>query len=147
MEKELINPDSLYSSGRAYSKGVKFNMGDSEILFISGQISKNEKGEVVGKGDRAKQTEYIFEKLITILKEAEMGIDDLVKVNIYITNIKEFEKVSSVRDKYLMGSKPASTTIEIGSTTTPGCDIEIDAIAMKKNSTKENAKVRVSKGR
>lgn len=134
MTKELINPDSQYSSGRAYSKGVKVDIGDSEMLFISGQISKNEKGEIVGRGDYAKQTEYIFEKIITILKEAGMELDDLVKVNIFVVDMGEFEKVSTVRDKYLMDSKPASTTIGIGATTTPGCDVEIDAIAIKKKS-------------
>jgi reactive intermediate/imine deaminase len=132
MTKEIINPDSHYSSGRVYSKGVKIDVGDSEMLFISGQISKNEKGEVVGHGDFAKQTEYIFEKLSTILKEAGMTLNDFVKVNIFLTNMSEFEKVSAVRDKYLMESKPASTTIEIANTTTSGCDVEIDAIAIKK---------------
>ena len=134
MTKELINPDSHYSSGRAYSKGVKFDIGDSEILFISGQISKNENGEIVGQGDYVKQSDYIFKKLITILKEAGMSLSDLIKVNIFVTNMGEFEKVSAVRDKYLMDSKPASTAIEIGGTTTLGCDVEIDAIAIKKKS-------------
>lgn len=132
--KEFINPGSQYSSGRAYSKGVKFDIGDSEMIFISGQISKNEKGEIVGRSDYAKQTEYIFEKLIIILKEAGMTLNDLVKVNIFVTDIGEFEKVSMVRDKYLMDSKPASTSVEIGATITPGCDVEIDAIAVKKKS-------------
>ena len=132
MTKQFINPDSQLTSSRAYSKGIKFDVGEAEMLFISGQISKNEKGEIVGLGDYTMQTEYIFEKLITILKEAGMNLNDLVKVNIYVTDIKEIEKVSLVRNKYLMDSKPASTTLEIGATIAPGCDVEIEAIAMKK---------------
>lgn len=132
MKKEFINPNSQYSSGRAYSKGVKVDVGDSEMLFISGQIPKNEKGEIVGLGDYAKQTEYVFEKLITILEEAGMTLNDVVKVNIYVTDIEEFEKVSTVRNKYLKDAKPASTAIEVSGTVTEGCDVEIDAIALKK---------------
>lgn len=132
MSKEFINPKDFYISGRAYSHGVKVDVGDSEMLFITGQIAKNEKGEIVGKGDFAKQTEYVFEKVIAILEEAKMDITDLVKVNIYLTDMSKFEKVSSVRDKYLMESKPAATTIEIKATTTVSCDVEIDAIAVKK---------------
>lgn len=131
-KKELINPDSHYLSDRAYSKAVKFDIGDSEMLFISGQIAKNKNGEIVGRDDYAKQTEYVFEKLITILKEAEMGLDDLVKVNIYVTDMQQFEKVSTVRDKYLKDSRPASTSVALGCATTVGCDVEIDAIAIKK---------------
>jgi 2-iminobutanoate/2-iminopropanoate deaminase len=130
--KELINPDSHYTSGRIYSKGVKVDIGDSEMLFISGQLPKDKKGEIVGRGDYTRQTEYIFEKLITILKEAGMSLNDLVKVNIYVINMDEFEKVSTVRNKYLKDLKPASTSVQIGATTTPGCDVEIDAIAIKR---------------
>jgi len=132
MSKKLINPDNQYSSNRIYSKAIKVDVGNSEMLFIAGQISKDENGNVVGKGDYTKQTEFIFKKLIIILKEAKMSLDDLVKVNIYVRDMKKFEKVSAVRNKYLKNSKPASTAVEIGYTTTIGCDVEIDAIAIKK---------------
>ena len=70
MAKDFINPKSLYQSERAYSPGIKMNIDDSKMLFIAGQIAKNEKGEVVGKCDIAKQTEYVFEKIVSILSEA-----------------------------------------------------------------------------
>src|SRR3989304_3681246 len=117
MTKELINPESFYSSGRSYSHGVKVDVGDSEMLFVTGQIAKDEKGEIVGKGDVAKQTEYVFEKVIGILSEAGMRMDDLVKVNMYVTDMNEFEKISAVRDRYLNKSKPAFTTGGIERTT------------------------------
>lgn len=132
MAKEFINPESLYQSGRSYSHGVKVDVGDSEMLFITGQIAKDENGEIVGVGDIGRQTEYVFKKVISILLEAGMDLNDLVKVNIYLTNMDEFEKVSAVRNKYLNESKPASTTVQINGTTTKGCDLEIDAIAIKK---------------
>jgi len=132
MSKEFINPESFYTSGKAYSKGVKVDVGDSEMLFIAGQIPKDGNGDVVGKGDFAKQTEYVFGKLIAILKEAGMDLNDLVKVNIYVTDMKRFKEVCTVRDKYLKESKPASTSVEISQTVTADCDVEIDAIAIKK---------------
>jgi len=132
MTKIFINPKKLYQSGRAYSRGIKVNIGNSEMLFIAGQIAKNEKGEVVGKGDIAKQTEYVFEKIVSILSEAGMDLNDLVKINIYVVDMSEFEKVSTVRDRYLKESKPASTAIEISRTTNLDCIVEIDATAIKK---------------
>lgn len=137
MTKELINPGSHYQSNRAYSKGVKVDIGDSEMLFISGQIAKDEDGRIVGKGNYSKQTEYIFEKIITILKEADMTIDDVVKLNIYVTDMSQFEEVSSIRNKYLKKSRPASTAIAMGGTVTTGCNVEIDVIAVKKRSNED----------
>lgn len=131
MSKEFINPNTHYLSDRAYSKGVKVDIGNSEVLFIAGQISKDEKGEIVGRGDYTKQSEYVFGKLVTILEEAGMDLNDLVKVNIYVADMGEFEKVAAVRNKYLKGSKPASTAVETGHTVTVGCDVEIDAIAIR----------------
>ena len=135
MAKEFINPGSQFSSGRAYSKGIKVDVGDSEMLFIAGQIPKNEKGEIVGLGDYARQAEYCFEKIITILEEAGMNLNDLVKVNIYVLDIARLEEVLAVRNRYLKESKPASTAVEISGIVTKGCDVEIDAIAIKKRSS------------
>lgn len=130
--KKNINPKDFYVSGRAYSHGVKVDVGDSNMLFITGQIAKDEKGEIVGLGDVARQTEYVFEKVKGILSEANMDLADIVKVNIYVTDMGKFEKISKVRDRYLIDSKPASTTVGISGTATKGCEIEIDAIAVKK---------------
>jgi reactive intermediate/imine deaminase len=130
--KEFINPGEIYSSGRAYSKAVKIDIGDSEMIFISGQIPKNEKGEIVGKDNIVEQIEYTFGRLKSILEEAGALFDDLVQVNTYLTDISEFEEFSKIRNKYLKNAKPAATTVEISATAFAGCRIEIDAIAIKK---------------
>lgn len=131
MKKAFINPSEFYSSGRAYSQAIKYDLGSAEIIFITGQIAKDQDGKVVGIGNIEKQTEYIFERIKTILEETGATIDDLVKVTIYLVKMEEFEKVSAVRNKYLKKSKPAATTIGITATVSKGCDIEIDAIAIK----------------
>ncbi len=129
--KEFVNPSDFYSSGRAYSQAIKCDFGKSEMIFITGQIAKDENGEIVGAGDIEKQTKCIFERIKVILSEAGATIDDLVKVNIYLTKMEEFEKVSAIRNEYLKDSKPAATTVGITGTVAEGCDIEIDAIAIK----------------
>ena len=103
------------------------------MIFVSGLLPKDEQKNVVGEGDIETQARFVFEKLTTILKEAGVGPVDLVKVNIYLVDMKrDFETVSTVRNGYLMESKPAATTVGITRTMTDGCDIEIDAIAMRK---------------
>ena len=129
--KEFINTTEFDSSKRAFSHAIKVDVGNSEMIFITGQIAKDQ-GEIISKGDIEKQTEYVFERIIKILKEAGATIDDLVKVNIYLVNMADFEKVSAIRNKYLKNSKPAATTVGITATVAEGCDIEIEAIAVKK---------------
>jgi len=130
--KEFINPAGFNASGRAYSHAIKHDLGESEIIFLMGVIAKGDDGKVVGPGDIEKQAEFIFERIKAILADAGATIDDLVKVNIYLVNMTDFEKVSVIRNKYLKDSKPAATTIGITPTVAEGCDIEIEAIAVKK---------------
>jgi enamine deaminase RidA (YjgF/YER057c/UK114 family) len=132
MKKELISPKGQYKSGRAYSPAVKVSVSDAQIIFIAGQIPKDESGNIVGLGDIEVQTECVFDKMIEILEESGATVDDLVKVNIYLVDIKnDFEKVSAIRNRYLNGTKPAATTIGITATVCEGCNIEVDAIAVK----------------
>ena len=130
--KQPINPENFYKSGRAYSPGLKVDVGDSEMIFVAGQIAKDNDGNVVAPNDITKQTEFVFQKIVQILNCGGASIDDVVKAVIYVTRISDFEKISAVRNKYFSNCKPVSTLIEINKTTTEGCDVEIEVIAIKK---------------
>jgi enamine deaminase RidA (YjgF/YER057c/UK114 family) len=132
MKKEFIDPKGRYDSGRAYSPAIKVDVGDSELIFITGQIAKDSSGNIVGEGDIEAQTKHVFGKIVEILEQAGATLDDLVKVNIYLVNIRaDFERVSSIRNEFLKHAKPATTTVGIVATVTDGCDIEIEAIAVR----------------
>ncbi len=133
--KEFINFGKDVSNKKAFSNAIKVDVGDSEMLFIAGNIAKDENGNIVGLGDYAAQAEYIFSKIEEILKLAGMTINDLVKVNMYLVDMEQFEKVSAVRNKYLDESRPVSTAVGILGTVTEGCDLEIEAIAVKKKTS------------
>ncbi len=107
------------------------DVGDSELIFISGQIPKGSDGMVISDNIE-KQTECVFERLSVILAEAGAAFEDVVKLNMYLVDMSEFEKVSAIRNKYVLNSQPAATTIGISATVSKGCRIEVDAIAVKK---------------
>ncbi|NTW30494.1 MAG: RidA family protein [Candidatus Moranbacteria bacterium] len=133
MTKEFIVPKNQYKSGRAYTPAIRFDDGVSETIYISGLLPKDAEGKVVGIDDIEAQARCVFDKMIAILEEAGADLNDLVKVNMYLVHFeRDFEKVSAVRNEYLMESRPAATTVGITATATEGCDIEIDAIAMKR---------------
>ena len=68
-----------------------------------------------------------------ILKEANSSLDDVVKAQIFLTDINDFSKVSPIRNKYFANSKPVSTLVEVNSLVKKGCKIEIEVIAIKEN--------------
>jgi len=132
MEKHFLNPKNFTQTMGAYSHGVKIDIGDSEMIFVTGQIALDKDGNAVAPDDIVKQTEFVFKNIQTILQEGGASLDDVVKAVIYVTDISKFKDISAIRNKYFTISKPVSTLVEISRTVKDGCDIEIEVIAIKK---------------
>lgn len=131
MNKTKINSKDAAQKLGAYSHGYKIDVGDSEIIFTTGQIALDKDGQVVGVGDIEAQTEFVFQSLQNILKEADASLDDVVKATIYVTDINDFSKISPIRNKYFKNCEPVSTLVEVGKLVKEGCKIEIEVIAVK----------------
>lgn len=130
--RQQINPKDSAEIMGAYSHGLKVDIGDSEMIFVTGQIAMDKNGNAVSPDNIEKQTEFVFENIQKILNDANSSLDDVVKVVIYVTNMSDFPKISPIRNKHFKNSKPASTLIEISKTVKEGCNIEIDVIAIKR---------------
>lgn len=130
-----INPPGFTKILGSYSHGISIDVGDSQMIFVTGQIAMDESGNAVAPDDIGKQTEYVFQNIQTILAEDGASLDDVVRVVIYVTDMSKFPQISAVRNKYLAVSKPASTLVQIQKTVKEGCDIEIEVTAIKKNSS------------
>ncbi|MEK7497016.1 MAG: RidA family protein [Patescibacteria group bacterium] len=131
MNKQYLTPEDHTPSMGAYSPGIKVDLSDSEMIFVTGQIAKDSGGNAVAPGDFTQQTEFIFQNIEKILKEGGATINDVVKATIYVTDINKFKEVSAVRNKYFETSKPVSTLVEISKTVKAGCEVEIEVIAIK----------------
>ena len=114
-----------------YSPGMSVDVGDSTFIFVTGQIARHPDGTPAAPGDFTAQTEFIFQKIQTILHEAGATIDDVVKAIIYTTDVSRFKEISAVRNKYFAKAKPVSTLVEISKTVREGCEVEIEVIAVK----------------
>ncbi len=132
MTKQYLNPKSSTKILGSYSHGLKVNIGDSEIIFVTGQIAMDKNGNAVASDDIEKQTKFVFENIQKILQEGGSSFDDVVKAVIYVTRMKDFSKISPIRNKYFKNSKPVSTLVEISKTVKEGCDVEVEVIAIKK---------------
>ena len=130
--KKLIYPSSWVKTRGFYSPAMKIELGNSELIFVSGQqVSKNDNNEAI-TNDIVEQTEDVFRQIKEILSSAGATFDDVVKAQIFLTDMNDFEKVSLIRDKYFSNSKPVSTLLEVNAMTRKGAKIEIEVTAIIK---------------
>ena len=131
MEIRKINPESLRIPTKAYSQGIVVPCGQSELMFITGQLPQNIDGDIIHIGDVDAQIRLVFERIGEILKEGNMSFDDVVKLQIYVNDIAFAKSVSKIRDEIFVNSKPASTLVEVSGFVKEGCSLEVDAVAAR----------------
>ena len=98
-------------------------------VFIAGMISRTGT-ETVGGASMYEQARAIFAKIKHLMEAAGGRMDDIVKVVIYVTDIKRREEVWKARREVFSGDFPVSTLIEIRALATPDLLVEIDAIGI-----------------
>lgn len=128
--KTQINPQGFTKTVGAYSQGMKIDLGTRSMVLVSGQLAMDADGVPVAPDDISAQTRYIFENIKKILHEAGSKLDDVVKAQIFLTDMSQFPKVSAVRNEYFKDIKPVSTLVEINRTVQEGCHIEIEVMAI-----------------
>lgn len=130
IKKDLSPKDFTVKTG-SYSQGIQVTCGNVDWIFVTGQIAMDADGNVVCPGDIAGQADFIFNNIAKILKEADASLDDVVKAQLFLTDMNLFSQVSPVRNKYFEKSQPVSTMVEVKALVKTGCMLEIEVIAMK----------------
>lgn len=127
--KEVAPPSGYYSQAAVVSAG-------SGLIFISGQVSQNVRGETVGIGSMTVQAEQVFQNLQAILKAHNATFDSAIKATIYITDMSRVDEVTAVRSKYFTAPAPASVLVEVTALVDSNWMIEIDLVALVKQDSK-----------
>jgi enamine deaminase RidA (YjgF/YER057c/UK114 family) len=130
MPKQYINPPTLNPTN-GFTHVVTAPAG--KTIYVSGQVSVNEKAEVVGKDDFRAQVEHTFENLKAALAAAGASFKDVVKVTYFVVDLKPelVPHVREVRRKYLdLDHPPASTLVGVAALVVPDWLIEIEVIAV-----------------
>jgi 2-iminobutanoate/2-iminopropanoate deaminase len=128
MKKQAIVSSKLSKPVGVFSHAVKAE--GKQFLFISGLTARDINGNVVGKGDMRVQTKQILENMKIILEEAEASFDHIVKVTVFVTDLKKFKEIHDVRAQYFKGDLRASTLVQVSRLVNEDCMIEIDAVAV-----------------
>lgn len=109
-----------------YSHGV----GSGQLVFLSGQTPIDPATGKLVEGDIARQTEQCFKNLFNVLKGAGLTSDHVEKVNVFLTDMNDFEAMNQVYAKHFTAPYPARTTIGVAALPM-GAKVEIEMIARK----------------
>lgn len=122
LEQIITQPDNYQPF--LLSQAIKFG----NLLFVSGQAGAGDDGRIVEGGFRA-QGEQAFANLKRALQAGGSGLEDVIKVTIFVTDMGNFKDVVELRRRFFTAPYPADTIAEIKALYDPAAMIEIEAIA------------------
>lgn len=101
---------------------------DGDRVYTSGQVAQDPATGKLIEGGVAAQTEQIFRNLTVILEAADKTLADVVKVNVYLVDIKRFSEMNDVYARHFAARYPARTTIGVAALPL-NAQVEIEMIA------------------
>ncbi|MEK7814483.1 MAG: RidA family protein [Chloroflexota bacterium] len=122
-ERKPILPRGLTASP-AFSPGVQVG----ELLFISGQVGQDNRGNMVGVGDCEAQTRQVMSRIRTIVQAAGASMEDVVKITAFLTNVADYPAYNKVRSETFPHSPPASSTVIVVALVRPEFLVEVEAV-------------------
>lgn len=126
MAKEIINTSNAPAPIGPYNQAVVAG----NMLFISGQICIEPATGNLKNKDIQDETHQVMQNLKSILTEAGMSFNNVVKTTIFITDMNQFSEINEVYGKYFEGNFPARETVQV-SALPKFVNVEISMIAMK----------------
>ena len=127
MPRKVLTPAQLKFQPRPtypYSPGTR----GGNLVYTAGQVAWGSDGNIVGIGDIEKQTRQTLSNVEAVLTEGGAGWDDVLKCNVYLKDMKDFQRMNRVFAETFPDNPPARTTVQ-----TPMAEatmlVEIEAIA------------------
>ena len=131
---QAINPPEL-PPAHGYSHVVVAPPG--RMVSISGQVAMDREGRVVGEGDFRAQCVQVFENLRIALRSAGLDFKDVVRTDMYVTDLANLDVLRDVRARYLPADAPAtSTLVKVDALFRPELMIEVAAEAVQPSGRK-----------
>ncbi len=128
MPKQRIPAAGLPPPSGHFPAGIIAPAG--RLVFVSGMLAKDATGALVGAGDITAQTRQVCENIKAAVAAAGGTLEDVCRVDVFITDMRHFEAIHAVRRQYFGDPPPASTMVVVGGFTHPLALIEITAIAV-----------------
>lgn len=128
MTNTVITSDKLMRPNGPFSQAM-FVPAGKQLLFISGMTPRNKAGEVVGINDMEAQTRQVCENLQAVVEAAGGSLTDIVRIDVFVTELEEASSVHTVRREFFGEHSPTSIMVQVAGFFSPEYLIEINAIA------------------
>jgi 2-iminobutanoate/2-iminopropanoate deaminase len=109
MKKEALRTNKAPEAVGPYSQAIKAN----NLLFISMQIAIDPVSNQVLDGEVAEQTHLIFKNIMAILEAAGSGMDQVVKVTVFLKEMADFQLVNNIYAQYFDKPYPARSAVAV----------------------------------
>jgi enamine deaminase RidA (YjgF/YER057c/UK114 family) len=119
--KDLVPPPA-----GVYSHSVS---AGGKQLFISGQLPRDQAGNLVGPNDVAAQYRQAWGNMLIALRASGLGPEHLVKITMFVVGESNLAGIRTVRQEFLLPNPPAMTMVFVSALAQAGALIEIEAIA------------------
>ena len=123
MPREVIHTEQAPKAIGTYSQAVKVN----DTVYLSGQIPLVPETMELIEGDIKVQIQRVFENLKAVANAASGDFNDIVKLNIFLTDLTHFPIVNETMAEYFSEPYPARAAIGVASLP-KGAEVEMDAV-------------------
>jgi 2-iminobutanoate/2-iminopropanoate deaminase len=124
LKKELLTTSRIAPPIGPFSPGVRVG----EQVYLSGQVAQDPGTGRLIEGDAAAQTARILENVEALLEAAGKGLADVIRVGVFLTDMRDFPAMNEVYARYFEKPFPARTTVAV-SALPLGASVEIEVIA------------------
>jgi 2-iminobutanoate/2-iminopropanoate deaminase len=118
----------LNERDRGFAAAVVVPLGSQSMVFVSGEVGRDESGKIVAGGFDA-ETRQCFSNLKFALQRAGAGFKDVVRITAYVKYLADYPAYAQIRNEIFGAEWPASATVGV-SELLLGARIEIDAVAV-----------------
>jgi len=125
-KKIVLNP----AWPRAAKSGFAMGMQVGDTVYVSGQVSLDPDGKVVGADDMTAQARQVFRNIEAVLGEAGATMADIVKITTYVTDMERYAEYNTVRAEVFPDARIASATVTSPRLVKPEYLVEVEATAV-----------------
>jgi reactive intermediate/imine deaminase len=123
VSKQIIRTDQAPQAIGTYSQAVKVG----KTVYLSGQIPLVPETMELVDGGIEQQIRRVFDNLAAVARAAGSSLDDLVKLNVFLTDLTHFPVVNQVMAEYVSEPYPARAAIGVAALP-KGAGVEMDAV-------------------
>jgi 2-iminobutanoate/2-iminopropanoate deaminase len=109
MARQAFNSPRLAVPVGPFSQSVR----SGELVFLSGQVGQVPATGKLVEGGVIPQARQVFSNVRTLLEDLGLGLDDVVKVNVFLTDMVDFAAMNEVYGAHFAAPHPARTTVAV----------------------------------